>query len=109
MRKSPVVRALVIPRLSYGISSKALGYCWGPSALFAVMIGTSFEPWFGLIPIAIGATAHAVLKWAYRKDPHMFAIYGRYALLAHSYHPHSRENLPVPFERPVGMGRGVRI
>lgn len=109
MRASHVNRALGLPRLSYGVSSKALGYVWGPAALAVVMVGTSQGWLWSLIPLATGATIHGALQWAYRKDPRIFEMYAKYSILSTSYHPHVREVLPLSFERPAKVGRGIRL
>jgi type IV secretory pathway TrbD component len=109
LRTSPINRALNIPRLSYGISQKAMGICWGPMALVAVFIGSSNGWIWALIPVVIGALIHSVLRWLYKKDHLIFDIYGKYSVLSNEYHPHVRENLPVPFERPTKVGRGIRL
>lgn len=108
MRVSEVNKSLLMPRLSSGVSSKALGLCWGPAALSAVML-SSFGLLYSLIPIAIAAAAHAVLSWMYRQDLHAFPIYVQYARMGKRYHPDSREKLPPTFERPHKFGRGVRM
>lgn len=109
MRVSQVNRALSLPRLNYGVSSKALGICWGPSALLFVLIGTGGNWYYALIPLGFALIVHAVLMWAYKKDHHAFDIYSRYSTLANEYHPNSRENIPAPFERPAKVGRGLRL
>lgn len=109
MRESSVNRALNLPRLSYGISSKALGIVWGPSALVGVLVGTSYGWLWALIPMAFGALAHSILRWVYRKDARIFAMYAKYSLLSETYHPDVRETLPTSFERPAKVGRGIRL
>jgi type IV secretory pathway TrbD component len=109
MRQSEVNHALQAPRLSNGVSTAALGYCWGPGALAAVLTATSVEAYWALVPLALAAAVHAVLRWAYKKDARIFEIYSRYAVLAKSYHPHTRDKLPAGFERPHKVGRGVRL
>ncbi|MCU6502331.1 hypothetical protein LPN04_31500 [Rugamonas sp. A1-17] len=109
MRETPVNLALNLPRLAYGVSNKALGYCWGPFALATALVATSADLIWALIPISMGMTVHGVLRWAFAKDPRIFEMYGRYSLLSNSYHPHTREELPEPFTRPVKVGRGLRF
>ena len=109
MRKSPVNRAIKAPRLSYGVSPKALGACWGPAAFLAVLLATSADWWFGLIPLAFAGIVHVVLKWAYSSDHHRFGIYIKFSLMANKYHPHPRERLPIHFDRPHKVGKGLRI
>lgn len=109
MRESVVNRALILPRLSYGVSSKALAVCWGPNALAAALLGTSVGWLWSLIPVAIGAVLHAFLRWMYAKDARIFEIYSKYSILANNYHPHVRADLPKPFERPQKVGRGIRF
>lgn len=109
MRVSQVHQALLLPRLTQGISSKAMGLCWGPGALLAVLIGTSNDWYYGLIPIACALAVHSLLRWSYKKDHRVFDIYIQYASMASRYHPNSREKLPVPFERPFKVGRGLRM
>jgi type IV secretory pathway TrbD component len=109
MRVSNVNRALSIPRLSYGVSSKALGMCWGPGALIAVMLGTSAGWLYAAIPVLISMLSHAILRWAFKKESRVFEIYKVYSVLASQYHPHARETIPLPFERPEKVGRGLRI
>jgi type IV secretory pathway TrbD component len=109
MRESNVIAALNQPRLSYGISSKALGVVWGPMVLAFVLTGTSKSWLWALIPLAIGSVIHTVLAWAYKKDPLIFEMYTKYSILTTSYHPDARETLSPSFERPAGVGRGVRI
>lgn len=108
-RVSELNSALSRPRLSFGIAPKALGYCWGPGAFAAVMMGTSLGPWWIPVPMVISLIAHLVLKWAYRKDPHIFELYSRYSRLAKSYQPFPREVHNERFQRPVGVGRKIRI
>lgn len=108
MRESEVNRALLLPRLSNGVSNRALGMCWGPGALAALMIA-SWNPYYAAIPLTLSAIAHAVVAWAYRKDTHAFRIYVQYARMGKRYHPDSREQLPSTYERPVKFGRGVRM
>lgn len=109
MRVSEVNRALSLPRLSYGVTAKALGFCWGPGALIAVFVGTSSSWWWALIPMGISASAHAILRWKFKKEPLWVDIYGRYSIMASEYHPNCRENLPEPFQRPYKVGRGLRL
>lgn len=109
MRTSPVTRAISLPRLNYGVSSKALGYCWGPTALVAVLTGSSQGWLWAGIPISVGFTAHLILQWLFQKDARIFEMYVNYARLADSYHPHARESLPATFERPHKVGRGIRF
>lgn len=97
-----------MPRLSYGIGSKALGIIWGPCALAVVIVGTSVSWWWALAPICVGMLIHTVLRWLYAKDHRIFAKYLRYSSLSNFYHPHVREKLPSSFERPVKVGRGLR-
>lgn len=108
MRESEVNHALLEPRLSNGVSSKALGLCWGPGAFVAVLMAT-ISPYYAVIPIVISGAVHAVLAWAYKKDPNIFLIYVQYARMGSRYHPDSRENLPATYERPAKFGRGVRM
>lgn len=109
MRQTPVIAALNVPRLTYGISSAALGYCWGPFALAAVLVGTSAGWLWSLIPIAMGMAIHALLRWAYKKDTRIFSLYQKYAILAPAYHPNARDDIPEPFSRPSKVGRGIRL
>jgi type IV secretory pathway TrbD component len=108
MRESEVNHALLEPRLSNGVSNKALGLCWGPAAFIAVLSGT-VSIFYAAIPIAIAAVLHAALAWAFKKDTHIFSIYVQYARMGKRYHPDSRENLPATYERPAKFGRGVRM
>lgn len=108
MRQSEVNHALLEPRLSNGVSNKALGLCWGPAASIAVLTGT-INIFYAAIPIAIGALLHAVVAWAYKKDHNIFMVYIQYARMGKRYHPDSRENLPATYERPAKFGRGVRM
>lgn len=108
MRESVVNRALLAPRLSNGVSNKALGLCWGPGAFAATMLA-SVNILYCAIPLAVSAIAHAVIAWAYRKDVHAFLIYVQYARMGKHYHPESRETLPPTYERPHRFGRGVRV
>ena len=109
MRVSQINRALSLPRLSYGVSAQALGMCWGPAALAVVFVGTSVGWIWSLIPIGYGLIVHAILRWTYRKDYRIFDMYKRYSQLNDEYHPNAREKLPVPFERPYKVGRGLRV
>lgn len=109
MRETNVNRAITLPRLSSGVTPKAMGMCWGSSAFVAVLVSTSASAWYALIPLAVGAIIHAILKWAYKKDHRIFEIYTKYSLLANEYHPHVRENLTIHFSRPNKVGKGVRI
>jgi len=108
MRESEVNHALLEPRLSNGVSNKALGICWGPAAFIAVLSST-VSVYYAAIPLAIAAIVHAVLAWAYKKDHNIFLIYVQYARMGKRYHPDSRENLPATYERPAKFGRGVRM
>lgn len=109
MRQTYVNHALRAPRLSQGVSSAALGYIWGPFAFIAFMIGSSVGWLWAIGPVACGVLVHSVVKWMYRKDHRYFAIEAKWTKLAEEYHPHSREKLPAPFERPAKMGHGVRF
>lgn len=108
MRASPVNKAIRQPRTQYGVSPKAMGYIWGPPAFTAVLIGPDIGWLYATIPIGFGMLLHAMVKWAYKKDHRVFAIYAKYAKFADEYHPHSREKLPDGFERPRKVGRGIR-
>jgi type IV secretory pathway TrbD component len=108
MRESEVNHALLEPRLSNGVSNKALGLCWGPGAFAAVLICTT-SIYYAAIPLVISSAIHAMLAWAYKKDTHIFSIYIQYARMGKRYHPDSREKLPATYERPAKFGRGVRI
>lgn len=109
MRVSEVNTALLAPRLNNGITNKALGLCWGPGALIAFLLASEVSVWYSIIPITIAGAVHAALKWAFKKDPLIFSMYSKYAIMAKRYHPDSRETLPTPFERPHKVGRGLRI
>jgi len=109
MRKSSVNQALNKPRMSSGISNKAMAVIWGPVGLAAMMVGTEAGYRWSLVPVAVGVLAHAVLRWVFTKDARILMMYAKYSILATSYHPHSRETLPTSFERPPKVGRGVRI
>jgi hypothetical protein len=109
MRVTEVNQALLLPRLSSGVSNKALGLCWGPGAMMTLLVASSAPLYYAAIPIGLSAIAHAALTWAYKKDFRVFAIYGQYANLAKRYHPETREKLPQPFERPYKVARGVRM
>lgn len=109
MRQTPVNNALNIPRLSYGVSSQALGYCWGPFGLITAITATSAGWLWGLLPIGAGMTVHGLLRWAFAKDARIFAMYGKFSILSTSYHPHARGELPDPFKRPLKVGRGLRF
>lgn len=108
MRESEVNHALLEPRLSNGVSNKALGICWGPAAFIAVLSSTA-SVYYAAIPLVIAAIVHAALAWAYKKDHNIFLIYVQYARMGKRYHPDSRENLPATYERPAKFGRGVRM
>jgi hypothetical protein len=95
--------------MSYGISPKALGYCWGPFGLITMLTASSAGLEWAPVPISMGILVHAGLRWAFAKDPLIFDIYGKYSILANSYHPDTREELPEPFTRPVKVGRGLRF
>lgn len=109
MRITVVNQALRKPRLSNGISTRAKGMIWGPMAFAAVIIGTEAGWALATIPMGVGCILHTVVKWAYAKDHHMFAIMAKYANLADEYFPHMRERLPHPFQRPAKVGRGIRL
>lgn len=109
MRVSVVNKALLAPRLNNGVTNKALGLCWGPGAFIAFLLASEVGMLWAAIPIAISATAHAALSWAFKKDPLIFSMYTQYAIMAKRYHPESREKLPAPFERPHKVGRGLRM
>lgn len=110
MRTSVVNKALLAPRLNNGVTNKALGLCWGPGAFTAFLLGSSeLGILWAAIPIVISAAAHAALSWAFKKDPLIFSMYMKYAIMAKRYHPESREKLPAPFERPHKVGRGLRM
>lgn len=109
MRVSAVNMALLAPRLNNGITNKALGLCWGPGAFVAFLLASEVNVWYAAIPIALSASAHAALRWAFKKDPLIFSMYTQYAIMAKRYHPDSRETLPAPYERPLKVGRGLRM
>lgn len=109
MRTSVVNQALLAPRLNNGVTNKALGLCWGPGAFIALLVATEANPWYAVIPFGLSFAGHAALRWAFKKDPLIFAMYTRYAMMAKRYHPESRETLPAPFERPHKVGRGLRM
>lgn len=101
--------ALSRPRLSLGVDPQALGYCWGPGMFAAVMTGSSVGWWYALIPLGGCLVAHLVLRWAYRKDPHIFELYARYSKLGRQYQPFVREKLSDSFQRPDRVGRNLRF
>lgn len=109
MRVSVVNTALLAPRLNNGVTNKALGLCWGPSAFISFLLATEVGFWWATIPLVIAFAAHAALSWAFKKDPLIFSMYTQYAIMAKRYHPESREKLPAPFERPYKVGRGLRM
>lgn len=109
MRVSEVNQALLAPRLNNGVTNKALGLCWGPGALIALLVSSSFSVWYAAIPLGTSAAIHSALSWAFKKDPRIFDMYSKYAIMARVYHPETRETLPTPFERPHKVGRGLRI
>lgn len=109
LRQSEVNTALMKPRLSKGVSAPVLGYIYAPTALASVLSAAFADWYYAGIPIAMGLLAHAILTWAFKKDHRVLEILGKYSLLADEYHPHARENLPAGLERPVGVGRGIRM
>lgn len=109
LRESKVHVALNMPRLSYGVSPKALGYIYAPPAIGTLLIVSVMDWYWAAIPIALALTAHGVLMWAFKKDHRIFEILAKYSLMADEYHPEARENLPPGLERPHKVGRGLRI
>lgn len=109
MRTSVVNKALLAPRLNNGVTNKAMGLCWGPGAFVGFLLASEFSVWYAAGPLALSAAAHAALRWAFKKDPLIFSMYTKYAIMAKRYHPESRDNLPAPFERPHKVGRGLRM
>lgn len=109
LRESELNTALMKPRLSYGVSTKALGYVWAPTAVITVITASTAEWYYCGIPIVCGIVGHAVITWAYKKDHRVFEILAKYSLMADQYHPHAREKLPPGLERPAQFGRGLRM
>ena len=108
-RISELNSSLSRPRLSFGIDPKVLGYCWGPGMFMGVMVGSSLGWVAGAIPVLCSLIAHLVLRWAYKKDPHIFELYARYSILAKAYQPFVREKMDPKFQRPDRVGRNIRF
>jgi len=108
-RQSWVNRALHKPRLTQGVTTAVLALCYAPAAMFAMGIAAAFGVIPAIAPLAAGAFAHMVLRYFFRLDHRCLEIYGRYSQLADRYHPHKREKLNAPFERPSKVGRGLRL
>ena len=108
-RTSELNSALSRPRLSFGVDPRALGYNWGPGMFIAVMLGSSLGWWYASVPMGLSFLAHLVLRWAYRKDSHIFEQYARYSRMGKQYQPFVREKLNDAFQRPDRMGRNLRI
>jgi type IV secretory pathway TrbD component len=108
MRESHVPGVFHRPKMVGGIESGALGLCWGPFALIAVMVAQSQGWLWACLPLLVGGLVHGLLVWLYAKDPDIFRIYRQYARMADRYHPNLADKLPATFERPHGYGRGVR-
>ncbi|KJK21078.1 hypothetical protein UB46_29340 [Burkholderiaceae bacterium 16] len=100
MRESVTYLALQRPMLSAGIGMKAVALIWPGTALVCLL---AMSP----LPLAVGLAAHVVLRWAYKKDPQVIAIYLKYAETADHYQPYVRERCKGA-QRPIGYGRGVR-
>ena len=109
MRCNRVNQALRLPRLTNGVTAKSMGLCWGPGALMTVMLFGAVSWYFALVPLGFSAIVHGILRWGYKNDPRVFEIYERYSNMASRYHPNPREKLPIAFQRPVKVGRGVRM
>jgi hypothetical protein len=107
MRKSPIVRALVTPKMSGGVSGAAMVSIYGPTGLLA-FIAFHWKPWAPVFPVLAAIAIHAFIKVLYRKDVYFFHIYKVYSTTADHYHPWSREDLRGRGARPKGFGRGTR-
>ena len=108
-RQSYVNKALHKPRLTQGVTTAVLAVCYAPAGILALGVAAAFGLIPAIIPLFIGASAHMVLRYFFRNDHRCMEIYGRYSQLADHYHPHKREKLNAPFERPARVGRGLRL
>lgn len=109
MRISELNSALSRPRLKAGLSNFSLGLTWGGGGIVILLVGTSVGWHWALLPLSLTILIHLILRWAFRKDHHIFDIYMRYSQLNAEYHPYVREKLAHPFERPQKVGRGLRL
>lgn len=107
MRRSPIVRALVNPKMSGGVSGAAMVLIYGPAGL-AAFIAFQWKPWAPVLPLLVAIGIHAFIKVLYRRDIYFFHIYRVYSATADHYHPWSREDLRGRGVRPKGYGRGMR-
>lgn len=100
MRQSPTYLALQRPRLAAGIGLKAIALIWPLGAIACILMETGW-------PLLVSVGAHVFLRWVYRRDQHILAIYIKYAQTSDHYAPGVYDELPGR-ERPRGYGRGVR-
>jgi hypothetical protein len=107
MRKSPIVRALVTPKMSGGMSAGAMALCYGPAALTAFILG-QWRWWAGALPFVFAVAGHAWAKYKFAQDVYYFEIAKVYNSTGDHYQPWPREHLRGRGQRPKGFGRGMR-
>ncbi len=107
MRSSPIVHALVTPKISGGMSSGVTAVLYGAAAI-AAFFAFSWHPWAVVGPFAIAAAFHVYFKAQFKKDPYYRQIKRVYDTTADCYQPWAREDLRGRGKRPKGYGRGVR-
>ena len=109
LEKSFVNQSMRKPRLTMGVSATAIGTIVLITILSAELVAASLSWAYAPIPGAIGLLWYLILRWVYKEDHCAFQIYTKYAAMADEYHPDSASNLPMPFGRPIGAGKGFRI
>ncbi|MGF6440590.1 VirB3 family type IV secretion system protein [Paraburkholderia youngii] len=107
MRQSPIVRALVNPKMSEGMSTTATGLIYGIAVLGAIFAFQA-KPWAAVLPFVGAVIVHAWVRHLFKKDMYFFKIYNSYSATADHYQPWSAETLRGRGARPRGFGRGFR-
>ncbi|WP_321816701.1 MULTISPECIES: hypothetical protein [unclassified Paraburkholderia] len=107
MRTSPIVQAIVNPKMSGGLSGAHTAVIYGSAGGVGFLL-SQWHWWATIFPIVVAFIAQAYFKNQFRHDLFSPQIRKNYDLMADRYHPWPRETLRGRGQRPKGFGRNLR-
>jgi hypothetical protein len=107
MRTSPIIQAIVNPKMSGGLSGAHTAVIYG-SAFVVGYLAYQWHWWATIFPIVAAFIAQAYYKSQFRHDLFSTEIRKNYDQMADRYHPWPRETLHGRGQRPKGFGRDFR-
>ncbi|WP_018314017.1 hypothetical protein [Cupriavidus sp. UYPR2.512] len=107
MRTSPIIHAIVNPKMSGGLSGAHTAVIYG-SGFVVGYLAYQWHWWATFIPVVAAFVAQAYYKNQFRHDLFSTAIRKNYNQMADRYHPWPRETLLGRGQRPKGFGRDFR-